>query len=277
MAFDLDHFENTARQNGVRYWYAHEYMRELGYESWQAFHGVILKAQASCARLEMDTFAEFIPDTYLDPFSGAQTRTVKLTRFGCLLVAMHADERKPEVAAAKIALATIADRLISARLSQGDLGRIETRDDLKAAELALASAAKGAGVQNHEHAFFKDAGIRGMYNRSLQELKQMRGLGEKDTAYDFMGLTELAGNLFRVTQTAERLKQTPNIGLRNAQRTAHTVGAEVRGMMIHNSGKPPEALPVETNIKDVKRQLRNTAKEMKKLDAPPKKSKAQKS
>jgi DNA-damage-inducible protein D len=273
MAFDLDHFESSARQNGVRYWYAHEYMRELGYESWQAFHGVILKAQASCARLEMDTFAEFIPDTYIDADTGVQTRTVKLTRFGCLLVAMHADERKPEVAAAKIALATIADRLISARLSQGDLGRIETRDDLKAAELALSSAAKGAGVQNHEHAYFKDAGIRGMYNRSLQELKQMRGLGDKDTAYDFMGLTELAGNLFRVTQTAERLKQTPNIGLRNAQRTAHTVGSEVRGMMIHNSGKPPEALPVETNIKDVKRQLRNTAKEMKKLDAPAKKPK----
>ena len=60
-----------------------------------------------------------------------------------------------------------------------------------------------------------------MYNRSLQDLKQMRGLGEKDTPCDFMGLTELAGNLFRVTQTAERLKQTPNIGLRNAQCATH--------------------------------------------------------
>ena len=273
MSFDLEHFENSARQNGVRYWYAHEFMGELGYESWQSFHGVILKAQASCARLEMDTFAEFIPDTYINE-DGAQVRTVKLTRFGCLLVALHADDRKREVAAAKAALASIADRLIEAQLSQNDLGRIETRDDLKAAELALSSAAKGAGVQNHEHAFFKDSGIRGMYNRSLQELKQMRGLGEKDTPYDFMGLTELAGNLFRVTQTAERLKQTPNIGLRSAQRTAHNVGAEVRGMMIHNSGQPPEALPVEANIKDVKRQLRNTAKEMKKLDAPKKKPKA---
>lgn len=116
---------------------------------------------------------------------------------------------------------SIADRLIAAQLSQNDLGRIETRDDLKAAELALSSAAKAAGVQNHEHAFFKDAGIRGMYNRSLQDLKQMRGLGEKDTPCDFMGLTELAGNLFRVTQTAERLKQTPNIGLRNAQCATH--------------------------------------------------------
>ncbi|MGE8400071.1 MAG: damage-inducible protein D [Delftia tsuruhatensis] len=276
MAFDLEHFESTARQNGVRYWYAHEFMRELGYESWQAFHGVILKAQSSCARLEMDTFAEFIPDTYVDAETGAQMRTVKLTRFGCLLVALHADERKSEVAAAKVALATIADRLIAAQLSQNDLGRIETRDDLKAAELALSSAAKRAGVQNTEHAFFRDASIRGMYNRSLQDLKKMRGLGEKDVAYDFMGLTELAGNLFRVTQTAERLKQTPNIGLRNAQRTAYTVGSEVRGMMIQNSGRPPEALPVEASINVVKREIRNTAKQMKKLDAPAKKTKSPK-
>lgn len=277
MSFDLENFEKNCREDGGRHWLAHEFMTELGYETWQSFHGVILKAQASCARLEMDTFAEFIPDTYVDEETGIQTRTVKLTRFGCLLVALHADDRKPQVAAAKVALATIADRLIAARLSQADLGRIETRDDLKAAEIALASAAKGAGVQNHEHAFFKDAGIRGMYNRSLQELKQMRGLGEKDVAYDFMGLTELAGNLFRVTQTSERLKQTPDIGLRNAQRTAHSVGSEVRNIMIQNSGSPPETLPIEANIKDVKRQLRNTAKEMKKLDAPAKKTKPKKS
>lgn len=31
----------------------------------------------------------------------------------------------------------------------------------------------------------------------------------KEVAYDFMGLTELAGNLFRVTQTAERIKHNP--------------------------------------------------------------------
>jgi DNA-damage-inducible protein D len=111
-----------------------------------------------------------------------------------------------------------------------------------------------------------------MYNRSLQELKNMRGLSIKDTPYDFMGLTELAGNLFRVTQTAERLKSTPAIGLRNAQRTANTVGREVRAMMIQNSGGiAPENLPVEANINVVKRQLRGAAKEMKKLDNPKKK------
>lgn len=266
MAFNIENFESCAKQNGVRYWLAHDLMRELGYEGWASFHKAILRAQASCARLEMDALSEFMPTTFLE--DGQERQSIKLTRFACLLVTMHADDRKPQVAAAKVALAALANQVISARLSQNELGRIETRDDLKSAEIALSSAAQRAGVQSHEQAFFKDAGIRGMYNRSLRELKEMRGLGEKDTPYDFMGLTELAGNLFRVTQTAEKLRGTPGIGLRNAQRTASQVGQDVRKMMIQNSGVAPEALPIEQNIKDVKKGLRNTAKQMKKLDAP---------
>ena len=268
MPFDIESFESCAKQNGVRYWLAHDLMRELGYETWASFQKVVMKAQASCARLEMDALAEFMSATYLDADDGLEKRSIRLTRFACLLVTMHADDRKPQVAAAKVALAALANQVIAARLSHNELGRIETRDDLKSAEIALSSAAQRAGVQSHEQAIFKDAGIRGMYNRSLRELKQMRGLGEKDTAYDFMGLTELAGNLFRVTQTAEKLRGTPNIGLRNAQNTAKQVGQDVRRMMTQNSGVAPEALPLEQNIKDVKKGLRNTAKEMKKLDTP---------
>ena len=268
MAFDIETFEGCARQNGVRYWLAHDLMRELGYETWTSFQKVVMKAQASCARLELDALNEFMPATFVDADDGLEKASIRLTRFACLLVTMHADERKPQVAAAKVALAALASQVISARLSHNELGRIETRDDLKSAEIALSSAAQRAGVQSSEQAIFKDAGIRGMYNRSLRDLKTMRGLGDKDVAYDFMGLTELAGNLFRVTQTAEKLRGTPNIGLRNAQQTAKQVGQDVRKMMIQNSGMAPEALPMEQNIKDVKRGLRNTAKEMKKLDAP---------
>ena len=268
MPFDIVIFECCAKQNGVRYWLAHDLMRELGYETWASFQKVVMKAQASCARLEMDALAEFMSATYLDADDGLEKPSIRLTRFACLLVTMHADDRKPQVAAAKVALAALANQVIAARLSHNELGRIETRDDLKSAEIALSSAAQRAGVQSHEQAIFKDAGIRGMYNRSLRELKQMRGLGEKDTAYDFMGLTELAGNLFRVTQTAEKLRGTPNIGLRNAQNTAKQVGQDVRRMMTQNSGVAPEALPLEQNIKDVKKGLHNTAKEMKKLDTP---------
>ncbi len=178
MSFDIQHFENTAHQNGIRYWYAHEFMHELGYESWPAFGNVINKAIGSCARLGLDVVDAFISDTYL--LDGKEQRTYRLTRFACLLVTMHADSKKPEVAAAKTALAAIADRLIAAQLGQNDLGRIETRDDLKAAEMALGGAAISAGVQTHEFGIFKDSGFRGMYNMSLQDLRQAPQLQDQE-------------------------------------------------------------------------------------------------
>ena len=268
MTFDIQHFENSAKQNGIRYWWAHEFMLELGYESWPTFNNVINKAIASCARLGLDVSDAFIASSYSE--GNKTTKSYRLTRFACLLITMHADGKKPFVAQAKAALAGIASQLIEAQINQQGIGRIEVREDLKAAEGLLNHAAATAGVENNQFGIFKDAGFRGMYNMSLRDLKQHKGIDEKATAYDFMGLTELAGNLFRVTQTAERLKQQPNVGLNIAAETAKSVGKEVRGMMIKNSGVSPEALPFEENINQVKRQLKNTAKETNKLDAPKK-------
>ena len=39
--FDIERFEASSRKNGMRYWYAHEFMTELGYENWNTFKGVI--------------------------------------------------------------------------------------------------------------------------------------------------------------------------------------------------------------------------------------------
>jgi DNA-damage-inducible protein D len=35
--FNLEKFEGSARQSGVRYWIAHEFMEALGYEHWSSF------------------------------------------------------------------------------------------------------------------------------------------------------------------------------------------------------------------------------------------------
>ncbi len=268
MTFDIQKFEDSAKQNGIRYWSAHEFMHELGYETWTSFNNVINKAIASCARLGLDVSDAFIASTIIE--DGKEIKTFRLTRFACLLITMHADGKKQPVAQAKAALAGIASQLIEAQLSQEDVGRLEAREDLKAAEGILNHAASTAGVESNQFGIFKDAGFRGMYNMSLSALRERKGIDPKKTAYDFMGLTELAGNLFRVTQTAERLKSQPNEGLNSAVATAKKVGKEVRGMMIDNSGVTPEALPVADDINLVKRQLKNAAKKMGKLDAPAK-------
>ena len=109
-----------------------------------------------------------------------------------------------------------------------------------------------------------------MYDMSLKKLVTHKGGPAGKTLYDFMGKTELAANLFRVTQTAERISSQNVSGLPGLAKTATAVGAEVRGIMLRSSGVAPENLPLEEDISLVKRRIKSTHKEMIKLDAPKK-------
>lgn len=264
--FDMQHFEGSAKENGMHYWLAHEFMAALGYETWASFKTVIQKAMGSCLQLGIDTDEAFLPYDLPDG-----TKSYKLTRFACFLIAMQADSKKPQVSSAQIALAKIAEVLVEEKLSESGISRIEERSKLTSVEKQLGAVAKNAGlVQGSDYAIFKDSGFRGMYNMSLQRLQEHKGAPIGKTLYDFMGLTELAANTFRITQTSERLRRTKATGLTQAKDTAHQVGKEVRDVMMRSSGVAPEDLPLEGHIEDVKRQIKSANKKMKKLDTPAK-------
>jgi len=269
--FSIQKFEEDCHENGVRFWYAHEFMEALGYDSWPAFQKVVVKAVGACARLGIDPGDAFVSATLV--VSSKEFRTYKLSRFACFLVSMYADSNKPEVALAKASLAAIAAQLVQERIRDTDLGRIETRDDLKLAERVLSGVAQSAGLSSSlDYAIFKDAGFRGMYNMSLSDLMERKGVGGNQVLYDFMGLEELAGNLFRVTQTAARIRSQDTKGLPALKLTAAKVGKEVRGIMTKNGGTPPERLPVGENISGVKKRLKSANKEMNKMDGKKKRS-----
>lgn len=272
LEFNLEAFEDSAHQNGVRYWVAHEFMLSLGYESWTSFQKVINKAMASCAALGVSIPEVFIADTFIE--DGKEVNTYRLTRFACFLVTMHANSKKPLVSQAKTVLAAIADALVAQQIQRDALERIEVREELKGGESIMSATAHQAGLKSTEFGIFKDAGFRGMYNLSLQQLIKHKGAAVENgrTLYDFMGKTELAANLFRVTQTAERIKNVGATGVTQLSKTAHEVGKEVRGIMLRSSGVAPESLPLEEDLTKIKGRLKSANKEMKKLDAPPKKS-----
>ncbi len=259
--FDLQQFEDSAKENGQRYWEATEFMDMLGYENWVSFKSVIQKSMSNCLSLGIETEDIFIPTTREDG-----SKSYKLTRFACFLIAMQADSKKPEVIKAQIALAAIAESLLEEKLSEEGINRIEERVKLTDAEKHLGGAAKSAGIQSGQYGIFKDAGFRGMYNMSLKQLQNYKGAESGKTLYDFMGITELAANTFRVTQTAERMKKNNVTGLNQSSVTAREVGSEVRDIMERSSGASPEDLPLEGNISSVKKQIKSTNRAMKKLD-----------
>jgi DNA-damage-inducible protein D len=267
--FSIQAFEESGHENGTRFWFAHDFMRVLGYETWSSFQSVITKAMGSSAKVGLDPTEAFIPATFVDD-AGKECKTYKLTRFACLLVTVNADSKKSEVAQAKAALAAIADQLIGEKIQDHDLGRLETREDLKLAEKLMSGAAQSAGLQGSDFGLFKDAGFRGMYNMGLRQLVKYKGLDPSKTLYDFMGLEELAGNLFRATQTTARIKSQGTRGRTPLMQTATAVGKEVRQMMMKNSGTTPEALPIADDVGKVRKRLKSADREMKKLDGPKK-------
>jgi DNA-damage-inducible protein D len=81
-----------------------------------------------------------------------------------------------------------------------------------------------------------------------------------------MGSTELAANLFRATQTEEKLKRDNIKGKQNANKTHYEIGKKVRKTIEEIGGTMPENLPSESSIKNIEQ------KEKKKLNPPKKKN-----
>jgi len=72
-----------------------------------------------------------------------------------------------------------------------------------------------------------------------------------------MGSVELAANLFRATQTEEKLKKENIKGRQKASQTHYQVGTKVRQTIEEIGGTMPENLPVAENIKTVQKKLKS--------------------
>ena len=73
-----------------------------------------------------------------------------------------------------------------------------------------------------------------------------------------MGSTELAANLFRATQTDEKLRREQIRGKEAANQTHYNVGRKVRQTIKELGGTMPEDLPTpEKSIKQIIKEQKN--------------------
>jgi hypothetical protein len=91
----------------------------------------------------------------------------------------------------------------------------------------------------------KDIGL------GMRDIRERKRLKPKEHVLDHMGSTELAANLFRATQTEEKLRRENMRNKDHATRIHNEVGRKVRKTIHELGGTMPENLPVAESIKKV--------------------------
>jgi DNA-damage-inducible protein D len=255
-------FEDFGKTNGITYWYASDLLRMLGYESLTSFQKAINRAVTACTAAGIPIAENFIQDQR--EISGKMEMDYKLSRFACYLTAMNADPNKPQVAAAQTYFIALAESFRQYVQQADNVDRVLIRDEITDREKSLSGVARKSGVS--DYALFQNAGYRGMYNMDLYKLRMRKGVDSDRSLLDFMGREELAGNLFRITQTEAKVRNHRIVGQRNLEIVAEQVGGKVRKTMRELSGTRPEDLPIAEDIKQVKSSLKRIHREFVKLD-----------
>jgi DNA-damage-inducible protein D len=257
-------FEALSRSNGFRFWWASDLAATLGYESLNGFRKAVERTMIALTSLNIPVFDNIVQEQR--EVDGKLVVDYRLSRFACYLAAMNGDPKKPQVAQAQAYFVAWAEacRLY---LEQADgVERVAIRGEISEHERTLSGTAKMAGVV--EYGLFQNAGYRGLYNMDLWQVRRRKGVPQRRSPLDFMGKTELAANLFRVTQTEEKIRAERIRGQRPLEYAAEDVGREVRRTMIKISGRRPEELAPAEDIKEVHKKLKSTHREIKKLDKP---------
>lgn len=138
-----------------------------------------------------------------------------------------------------------------------DLKRLAVRNEMKEHNKSLAEAAKMAGIsQPLDYAIFQNKGYQGLYGGlSRKDIHSRKNLKPSQDILDHMGSTELAANLFRATQTDEKLRREQIVGKEAANQTHYEVGKKVRQTIRELGGTMPEDLPTPSkSIRQIERE-----------------------
>ena len=118
-------------------------------------------------------------------------------------------------------------------------------------------AAKNAGVKNFDK--FHNAGYKGLYNgETADDIAKRKGLRYREDILDNMGSDELIANLFRISQTEQKLKKDNIQTEKEANKTHYNIGKNIREVIEKNGGTMPEDLPTpEKSLKQLEKEKNN--------------------
>ena len=249
---------------GEEYWSARELMPILQYSNWQNFEKIIDKAKVACQNSNAQVVDHFIDVSKMVQIgSGAYRKQLDyhLTRYACYLIAQNGDARKKVIALAQtyFAIQTRKQELTEQEYINltEDEKRLYQRNLTRKGNYSLNQTAKKAGVKNFDK--FHNAGYKGLYNgETAGDIARRKGLRYREDILDNMGSDELIANLFRISQTEQKLKKD-NIKEEFESCVIHfNIGKNIREVIAKNGGTMPEDLPTpEKSLKEIEKENKN--------------------
>jgi DNA-damage-inducible protein D len=238
-------------ENRNEFWSARDLSKVLEYSEYRHFLPVIERAKEACTNSGQqvaDHFEDILEMVNIGSGAKRKTESVKLSRYACYLIVQNADPGKEVVAlgqtyfAVQTRLQEIRQMDDYNRLSTEDEKRLFLRNEMAKHNTQLAAAAKDAGVvEPIDYAIFQNHGYMGLYGGlDAKAIHKKKGLKKSQQILDHMGSTELAANLFRATQTEEKLKRENIKGKQKANQTHYEVGKKVRKTIQELGGTMPE-------------------------------------
>lgn len=246
--------------DGNEYWFARDLQEVLEYSEWRNFSKIIEKAKNACETSGHRVQSEFVDTNKLIDVGANLQRSIQdivLSRYACYLIAMNGDPRKEVIALAQTYFAVKTHEQEQLELQKEDSLRLQIRQDIKEHNISLAEAANQAGIKEpRDYAIFQNEGYKGLYGGlGVKQIHARKGLKKSQKILDHMGSTELAANLFRATQTDEKLRREGIKGKPQANKVHHDVGAKVRQTIKELGGTMPEDLDTPTkSIQQIKKE-----------------------
>ena len=257
---DIKHID----ENGNEYWYARELMPLLEYSKWERFSNAINNAKTSCIKSGYDINDHFPGVGKLSKRNNGavvKIKDYKLSRYACYLIAQNGDSRKKAISLAQtyFAIQTRKQELSEKEYNEltEDEKRLYQRNLTRKGNYSLNITARNAGVKNFDK--FHNSGYKGLYNgETANDIAKRKKLRYREDILDNMGSDELIANLFRISQTEQKLKNE-NIKLEGkANETHYEVGKEIRNTIKRLGGTMPEDLPTPNkSLKELEKEKRN--------------------
>ena len=250
----IDEFDNE-------YWLARELQKVLEYKRWDKFNNVIKNAKIACKKSNYVCEEHFSQVGKMIELAKEAKRTIldyKLSRYACYLIVQNADPKKEVVALGQTYFAIQTRKMELTEREYSSLTeeekRFYQRNLTKKGNYSLNIAARNAGVKNFDK--FHNAGYKGLYNgETADDIAKRKKLRYREDILDNMGSEELIANLFRISQTEQKLKRENINSESEANKTHYEVGSKIRNTIKELGGTMPEDLPTpDKSLKELEKE-----------------------